>query len=866
MAETLNPQEQQPIAIERESSIPLYGNFEEALQTDEYEIALKATNELHELQSWRQATKESPFPQFYQLFEVATRINGVSASEKDKKILHEKIRDTFFPVARTLSPRVRDLYESVLAELTGEDATAKFAMTESQLTALKESGDLDILQDPSIPWNIKQNRMQNRIESELLGRKALDRREKKLQEQKSEERVEDENPPTPPPMQDESKPSMDEMSRLKEGEEAQAIWTITPGYGGYFKEQSFDTWDSERNTWKQSDYGFMGDFPMEKGKIAMSIKATIPGGKHVRLPIPYTYRYHSPDRSCTASMDKNGDFIIWAPGIKGTIPVEIFLSKNDGSITKPKSEPQVLTFPATLSPETERVLQEIKTKTTTIEKARALRTFTLKHLEYSNDSSYNVLYENYENGYIGAIDKFKKADCDVANTYFAALCSKLGIPVRHVVGHMVKGKDKSGNSKITSGTGHAWSEIWDDETDSWVRMDATPAGDPQFEQEQNGDESAPGDYGEGPEALMPTDQQLQELEEKLSHHTEMLSYTPEERRLSEVTGVDLREARQIVKEIQKAEDSRLPNGERVVDVMSQLFSLIIDSRKQTVPDYTGPVRKREGGEEIDDIVDHKIGIVGGNMDPASRRKEDTTEKEEKNMGGFDVYIIGDKSGSMSETVDGETKWELQRRAIYLLFSSLNRFEQNLKHASVRMTDPLSVRTQAISFRDSRLIDIDKELSADFSLHDKVKLWHSMGNQGMGNGDVPALNLIQEQIEEEKNKLENQGKEDDRLRIIIVCSDGMPDSTEGVHEKAQQLGELNAVVVGVGLTETASQVPIIFNTTHSQGDIAADINSLPGIVAKHIVTQAVKLFPQKAAPFYEKQVQTILAKFDNVGIR
>ncbi len=851
-------------ALENNPRDILYANFAHALHSDEYEVVEQAKNKITDLIAWRDATNNSSFPQFYQLFETATQVNGASVAPAEKITLRQKIFDQLLLTTQTMSPRVRDLYTGVLSELTGESFVSQFDMTERQIAELRESGDLNILQDASMPWSVKINRIQTRLERELLGRKALDRNERRVSADEDNERDMNQVPPVPPPESDESKPSMDEMSRLKEGEEAVAIWTIHPAHGGYFKEQSYDSWDPERNIWRQSRYTYERIASLsgnDDGEI--QIQAYIPTNQRTRVPIPYTHEFASASTGGHQIFaDQNGDVVVLT---QENQQIDIMLKKR---ATEPRDMPPhgVLTMPCVLSQETEQALDQIKLNNRTpIDRARAVRTYVLRRLEYSNDSSYNAQYESFSEGYIGAIDHFKKADCDVANTYFAALCTKLGIQVRHVTGHMVKGKDEQENARITSGTGHAWSEVWDPVDRHWVRIDATPSGDPQLEEESKlGAEHVPGDYGEAGEALMPTDEELQALEEKLANLTESLSYTAEERRLSEEAGVSLSEARQITREIDEAEQTRLPNGERVVDVMAQLFSLIIESRKINAPVYTGPVRKREGGEEIEYIVDHMIGIRTGDFDPISRKKEHEESEISRVFGGMTVHIIGDKSGSMSETVDGQTKWQIQRKMDYLILSPLHRFEQNLKRSRVRMQSPLTVQTQEISFRGSAIADIDtdKPLSSTFSSVDKVRLWNSLGNQGSGNGDVTALQIILNQLTESEEQ-SNGGNPS--LTIVIACSDGMPDNPEEVRHLAIELGKRGAITIGIGMTETAAQVPVIFNTEFSHGDIARNIEDLPVIVAKYIVQAAAELFPEKVKPLYQKQINTILAKFDKVGV-
>jgi len=142
----------------------------------------------------------------------------------------------------------------------------------------------------------------------------------------------------------------------------------------------------------------------------------------------------------------------------------------------------------------------------------------------------------------------------------------------------------------------------------------------------------------------------------------------------------------------------------------------------------------------------------------------------------------------------------------------------------------------------------------------VKMWRSLGNLGSGNGDTAGLIMLRDQIRAEIAETEKKGKKDNRLRLIVACSDGYPDDERAVHELAAELGQMGAVVVGIRMTETARAVEKIFATEWSRGDYAADINDLPAIVAKHLVLEAVKLFPEQGQAGVKKIIGTVLGKF------
>lgn len=861
----------------------------DALVGESYEDASAALDKLDALLAFRNSVSRLPFGGFHELVENISNVNKLTLSDEQKKMQIEALSEAAMDRSIGMSPRVADFFEAMLAEAQGISREPRFDITRGKIAELKQAGDLGVLFSEDAPWEMKLNRIEKRLLDYLKGARSLDRREgKEMDDDVREWRREElkKAPANPPERRNESRPGVDPMERLKEGERAPAIWSIQPAWGGYYKEQSFSKWDGARKVWTEDEYVYVeaeavplsGNKESKEGPIDIVLSAKVFAGRWITLPVPYTHDLHKIEaggRACETKKDQNGDLVIFAGGHAGEeIELSVMLAPHPGKKFLPRELRDIHApdMPSEFSEETERKLSEIASqKRGNIARARAVKRYVCSRVQYlapkdqSEAEYFNDLYRNSPKGFAGAVDEVKKADCDVANTYFAALCARIGIPVRHCVGHSVKGRDEKGFSNINSGTGHGWSEVWDEAGKEWARMDATPPGDPNLdEQDQAEGDNIPGDFGE-PEAVRPTDEQLEELRRKLLEHKEKLSYTKEERRLAEAAGVELREARQIVKEINEAEKTRLPSGELVVDALSRLFNAIVESRKSVAVAYDGPVRRREGGEGIEDIVRHRVGISARDADPMSREKPVEETKEEKTIGGFDLYLIGDKSGSMQSSVEGERLWQMQRRAEYLIFSSLHRFEKNLERAGLQKKDALSVRTQGISFRGSGSddIDLDKPLSGNFTAGDKVKLWRSLTEQGTGNGDVAALSYIFEQIEAEIQEVEKRGGRNNRLRMIIACSDGGPDSPTGVRELAQKLGRLSAVVVGVGLTETAAAVPVIYNTPFSRGDIARDINDLPVIVAKHLVMEAIKLFPEKTKDSVKGIIESAIQKFKNI---
>ncbi len=877
-----------------------YG-FESKLKSDDYEQVAKATERIKDLDTWRQRASESGIYDFYRLSEDVGYINSKNIETEQKKELGILLADKLTQNVTKFTPRVADIYQALLSEMSGEDYEPKFDITKNKLESLKEEGVLDTLfSDGS--YEVKHNNLEARLEGYIKGVRGIDYKEGHRDKQKMPEKTKkerqkhlEEESNVPPTDNDESKPGVDAMDRLKEGEKAKALWSMTPAWGGYYKDKTYSLWDEEQKTWREKDYEYSEVNPVEllkeetSSRFNLVQKVVLHANNWTPVPIPYTHDFNSveSDVECEIKRDQNGDLLIMPKSSdSSTVSVKINLAY----VCKREiiGEPQVPDFFSNVfSEETEEKIEELKNSNLNIvQKAKALSSYAKRRIEYLapeddvESERFNNIYRTHENGFAGAVDIVKKADCDVSNTYFAALCSRLDIPVRHATGHSIKGQNENGASEINSGTGHAWSEVWDQENSEWVRIDATSAGDPNLEEDEENDNEnkkyTPGDYGNednSEEKKEFSDEDIRKLKERLTNLAEKLSYTPQEQELASGANIELKEARQIVKEIQEAENMRLPNGERILDVLTGLFNLIVRTRKNQTFIDDGPITRAQGGQRIMPkyLVRHAIGVRAGERDPVTREKEMIEEQNEKNFGGFDVYFVGDGSSSMfgeaNET--GETRAELQRKATYLIFTALNNFEKSLELnnlTSGKRDKDLSVKTQGLIYKDSEDIVEVKEKGFDFTPVDKVKMWHEMGNTDGAYGAGDGINQVRSEIYtelKEKGLDPENGNGDDRLRIILMTTDGelSVEEENQLYEASKDLGRLGAVTVGIGMGDGAKNIPVVFDSPpYSSGDYSDNVEDLPEKIAKHIVLQAIKLFPDKAREDAKNSINAILDRF------
>lgn len=757
-----------------------------------------------------------------------------------------------------MSPRVADFYQGFLAELYQKDYECRFPINQKKIAQLKEAQDFEVLFDEMYGLPLKSNRLQKGLSGFIASLRALDKRDgNEMTDEIREERKRklSEQPKNPSSKRSSSRPGVDEMDRLKEGEKAPALWTITPPWGGFYKETTLTQWDNATSTWSenkftQSPYVF---YKAETKKELSVLRATIDSDREIPVPLPYTHGIVSvtTDKgTCEVFQDQFGDASVV---LRGASSAEISITITPVT-KKPKGAPgKPPEFISTFTPETEAELARIKGFKGSLAQYKELRQYIFKNITYLlpkdavEADRYNQIYRTDARGFAGAVDAVKTGDCDTVNTYFSALCSRLGIASRHCLGHMVKGKGESGGSEINSGTGHGWTEIWDDQSREWVRADVTPPGDPNTESPENQEKanSVPGDYGETPPSEQKEDKRdLTQLRKEVDELRKKLSYTKEERSIAEAAGVSLAEARLFVKEIHDAEKMMLLNGERILDVLSQVFSVILQSRKDNAISYDGPVRRREGGERISHLVKHKIGMMSGDSDPISRELE-VEETEVRHMsGGFDVFMIGDRSASMGTQYKDETFLSFQRKVLYLITAAMHNFQSNISRESLSKESEFSVRSEVMTFDPG--ITVEKKLGDPFSSLMRYQLWGGLGKLGGGNDEVSALHGVINSIEEDRKSLKKLGKKEDRVRLVILCSDGGimgEEEIAAMQVLMEKLTEMGAVAVGIGLSPQATVIPTCFhNPPHSYGYTLDNIEELPLVVAQQVVARAIELMP------------------------
>ncbi|MDO8649413.1 MAG: transglutaminase domain-containing protein [Candidatus Peregrinibacteria bacterium] len=222
------------------------------------------------------------------------------------------------------------------------------------------------------------------------------------------------------------------------------------------------------------------------------------------LPLPNGYAFDASTLQCSdgakgvLQRDQNGCFYIQAD-TPCAFTCE-FLKEDPLFAGPPIDDDREPLTTQSLSHATEQFLQSLQGDD--LQRAQQIRQYIHRQHFYPGGGDLNAaqalqlkLRSASADTYIQSLDASEYLECYSANTLFVHSARRLRIPARLVVGHKIESA-KDGKARITTSTGHAWSEVWDGS--AWRRIDATPPPKPEdMKKDQKGDVGGQGGTGTG---------------------------------------------------------------------------------------------------------------------------------------------------------------------------------------------------------------------------------------------------------------------------------------------------------------------------------------------------------------------------------
>ncbi len=723
-------------------------------------------------------------------FEIRSLVEG--------KLMEKKVR-----LGREELPSVAEFYEGMKTLLVNPQAdvtTLEIApVIQKQLAALQRikigEGVVNVfaaLADEKIGFEVKANYVATKLEPRLHFLRDRDRRlvEQAREQDKGievtgEEEEEEYSPHRAPSQESEGLPS-------------EAIATIAPFFGGYVTDTAFDLYDPVTITWKKSPRRHQ-EFPEQeldtaRGRIYRSSVKNSQG--IVKLP-----RHWGVDRASVKWVgavpeawslihDQDGMVRLRTSGSEsGVYSIDIAPSSDAIDLAPPEGD--VPAVNESFSQEIEAFAQELFVSRISFgAKVRRLASKIYGHLEYDMDPQWDAVYKADTSRYFESIWEHKKAKCDEANTMLTRLLMKQGVHARFMGGHSVRAKSPAGEAMLMESNRHAWSMAWDDGTKEWIRLDATPAGDPNVDQEEQKQDLGEGDYGEQEAEIMSEE----ELEKRLAKMEKEESAREVEQNpelgFAKEAGCTPEVARDV---LQKIAELRRKYSQVLQDADRQWQKLVRENTKERIVDR-GPVAMSQMDEiDPDELVSGYVEVLAGEKDPLLGEREEIEKKKEKWFGGYEVYIAADMSGSMDETLNGVKKVDAQRDMVFLLVDSVMTAAVLARQKDRSVKAPMPVRVSVAVF--GQATEVVLPLTGEWTPKEQVKLYRAL-DKGAGGGTPDHVSLAQlrqaivestkteEEVRAKKPVLKKHGWK--MRRFVIATADGGSDDASAVKRANEAL--------------------------------------------------------------------------------
>ena len=727
----------------------------------------------------------------------------------------------------------------------------------------------ETLRNPDASWSLKRKIFETQIKPALdwlterdLEKIAAEEKQamesnEKSEEERSEQKQEKEE--SLPPESESARSSMEAQSEKGEGE-PKAIFSVRPFYGGYFKQSAYQSLNPHTFAWEkgenETEEAAWENLSVPETRI---LSGKIRGKQTVSLPLPYDWAVDldsvdtdAPREDVRIFKNQNGDWHLQISG-EGVFRYQLRIApKQSVEIGGKFSGSEIA---GELNQELKEKIEELKNENLPKMKlAREIAKFIRSNLVYSSGSAESVAaWKNYTENpdeFFQRMWEQKQADCFAANTLATRALAEAGLRTRFVGGYYVKEKNKDGSAVMHSGNGHGWLEVWDELSRRAVRLDATPKGDPNVDEQQQekdleGDPQAgggEGDYGESDDELMSEEKVQEKIKEmkgqkESKEQRRLMPADLEEARFAELAECSPQQAKEFMRALDRVREIKDSRGIPVSELLKLEWKKIVTERKVELNDYRGPVRM-DAGDNLEDPVSARIDILSKEFNPTGFEKLEKEEKIETEFGGINIYFSFYLSGSMgqADAASGRSKADVQRDVALLFADSLMQCAY-VSRQQGENSDLLPIKIMVTLASDTG--DVKLNLTDKWGPKEQWAFYAAL-NQ-LAKGGTPTaqtLKLIEKDFDLEIADLKKKkiAKEKLPLHYAVEISDGAPDDfseTEAMHKKLKGKGMSirSYCIGGVSASEDAAE-PI------------ASFSQLPEILSKDIIEKFTLLNPRR----------------------
>lgn len=754
-----------------------------------------------------------------------------------------------------------ELLRNPEAEVAGDDPRIANLLT--PLTTIKtKEGFVNAFRsfaDPSLSFSFRKNLydLQVRPALEWLVAKDIEDLTRQIETREPESReiptpTEGATPPDTglPPSSEDVRSSMESGMEKREGV-APPHFSAHPFYGGYYKQLVFDRFDPTILRWGKPEHAFVEPEYADAvllGKRVLS--GNVRGQTPLALPLPYNWTCGRESLSLTPPSEgarllqqQDGQWYLSVPD-EGIFSYHLVIAEKTIREEGERADVAPCAIAGDLPTDGERMIAETgKSALQYLARARALVRAVRDRLTYSNSPEAYAEYTRDPGKFFERIWERKEADCHVANTLAAAVLTKAGFQCRFVGGYFVKEKGVKDEAVLHAGNGHAWLEVYDPMGRRFVRLDATPKGDPTMDEEaQERDLVGEGDFGENECEIANTEEvkkKIKEFQKQGGGKRTTSEYERSEEQFASQAACTEAQAREFLRAIERVREIKDEHSTPIVELLIAEWKKIIQEYVIQQSDYRGPVRMDEG-DRLEEPVAAKIDIASGEYNPTGFEKIVSVEKVQADFGGINIYFSFDLSGSMtgSDPVSGRPKADVQRDTGLLFVDSLTQcafLARQMASQEVSLPIKLMVTVASTSGR------IQLPLTDRWTPKEQWAFYTALAQTAKGGTPIhETLEKIEAAYDQELRDIAKKKipKEKQPIHYTVELTDGAPDDVDAVraaHKRLTGKGmAVRAYVIGEDVPENygASAEPV------------ESFSAVPMLLAKDIVTVFMKLKPTR----------------------
>lgn len=738
---------------------------------------------------------------------------------------------------------------------------------------LSETDFLNIferLADPNTSWQLRKNMYDQQIAPALewVIKKDTKNARERLLEQEALEKIEEENSSEQEPNEaddeletssaDENAMSSmeaeDEEENSAEGKPLRAKFTVSPYRGGRFKQKVFHKFDLAQCKWIPHAKTFTPAHGVPLDAMSTRIMSGKVGGfQRLALPLPENFSFdaHSLQTDVAAknvvlTQDENN---IWYLQINAPGEHTFTLQLARGQREIASAWPADLEMSGDLPAELQAKIKELRaSRQPEMKQARALVRFVREHLKYSNSKTAWDAYTAQPENFFQALWQGKEADCYVSNTLAVRALQELGVRAQFAGGFMVKEKNKNGDAVLHKKNGHAWLEVWDHLGGNLITLDATPAGDPNVDEEQQekelSDEPSDEEKDDSDDEMMSEEEaekQLEELEKKEKEKQPPKPKTPHDRQAEVFAGLadcSPAQAKEFFTALERVRAIKDTDGVPISEKLINEWRKLIETRIIETHNYRGPVRMSEG-DRLEDPTAAYIDIRSGDFDPGGFEKFTQVEERQQTFGGICLYLSFDLSGSMAgvDGASGSSKAVVQRDVALLFIDSIMQCAYLTNQHAAEMSPEMPIKIMATLAASSGMPILP--LTNKWGPKEQWAIYSALTR--LAGGSTPThktLDLIEETYLAEKLKAMASGVPAEQwpLNYTMVITDGEPDdaaATEAVRQRLVNAGMITRTYPVGGSSASPDAAPPL-----------ASFSELPPQLAHDILEEFKKLHPNR----------------------